>query len=106
MLTRSITGKSMAPNWRPPYGAIDGGVRAAAAAVGFTMPWLWDVDSLDWKHRGNTQKIIDEVKKGLRECGKQTCHILFHDLPTTVTALRTLIPMFKAEGNRIVNFTP
>jgi RHS repeat-associated protein len=105
-LIRKITGKSMVPNWRPPYGDINGRVRSAAAAVGFTRPWLWDVDSLDWKYRSNTQKIVDQVKSGLQKCHKPTCHILFHDYSTTAKALRLLIPMLKREGNRIVNFTP
>jgi len=104
-LIRRITGRGMAPNWRPPKGDINQRVRNAAASVGYTRAWLWDVDSLDWKYRGATQKIIDQVKSDLRKCNKQTCHILFHDYSTTVKALRIIIPMLKTEGNTIVNFT-
>jgi RHS repeat-associated protein len=103
---RQITGKSMAPNWRPPYGGINQRVRAVATSVGYTRAWLWDVDSLDWKYRGATQKIVDQVKSDLAKCNKQTCHILFHDYSTTVKALKVIIPMLKAEGHTIVNFTP
>jgi peptidoglycan/xylan/chitin deacetylase (PgdA/CDA1 family) len=94
----------MVPNWRPPYGASSGSVEAAAAKVGFTKKWLWDVDSLDWKYRSDTDKIVDQVEKGLRGCGKQTCDILFHDKDTTVDALQVIMPRLKLEGYKFVNF--
>ena len=54
----------MAPHWRPPYGAVNQRVRDVAASLGFTKMWLWDVDSLDWRHLGNTQGIIKEWREG------------------------------------------
>lgn len=104
-LIKRITGKSMAPNWRPPYGNIDARIRKAAESVGFSSAWLWDVDSQDWLHRGATQRIIKRVKLDLRNCNQPTCHMLFHDLPTSVKALRIIIPMLKNEGHQFVNFT-
>jgi peptidoglycan-N-acetylglucosamine deacetylase len=104
MLIKKITGKSIAPNWRPPYGATNGRVQGEAAAVGFTKQWLWDVDSLDWKFGGDPSQIINQVETGLAKCPKQTCDVLFHDKSTTVSALRLLLPRLKQEGNKLVNF--
>ncbi len=98
------TGKSMAPNWRPPYGAVDGRVRKVAAAAGFTKAWMWDADSLDWKYLDRTNAIVMQVVKELAKCHKKTCDILFHDKPTTLKALNTLLPLLIEEGNKIVDF--
>jgi peptidoglycan-N-acetylglucosamine deacetylase len=38
---QSTYGVSSKPFYRPPFGAISGGVRSAAAAIGFTAPTLW-----------------------------------------------------------------
>jgi peptidoglycan/xylan/chitin deacetylase (PgdA/CDA1 family) len=72
--------------------------------VGFTKEWLWDVDSLDWKYRSDTDKILQEIEKGLKTCPKQTCDILVHDRETTVRGLRVIIPKLKMEGYKFVNF--
>lgn len=103
-LIQKQTGKSMAPNWRPPYGAINGRVRKAAEAVGFTKVWMWDVDSLDWKFLSHTNSIVMQVVRELAQCSNDTCDILFHDKPTTVKALDVLLPLLIEEGNNIVDF--
>jgi peptidoglycan/xylan/chitin deacetylase (PgdA/CDA1 family) len=46
---RAMTGQEPRPDWRPPYGAHDSRVRAAAAAVGYTKTIMWDVDTIDWR---------------------------------------------------------
>ncbi|MBI4901407.1 MAG: polysaccharide deacetylase family protein [Actinobacteria bacterium] len=38
---QSTYGVSSKPFYRPPFGAINAGVRSAAAAIGFTAPTLW-----------------------------------------------------------------
>jgi len=103
-LVQQITGKSMAPHWRPPYGAVDKRVRDIATGLGFTKLWLWDVDSLDWKHLGNSQAIINEVEGGLARSRAQVADILFHDKMTTVAALKLLLPRLKAKGFTLVDF--
>jgi peptidoglycan-N-acetylglucosamine deacetylase len=47
---RAATGQNTAPYWRPPYGAHDSRVRNAAAAAGYTKTFMWDVDTIDWRH--------------------------------------------------------
>ena len=46
---RNLTGMSPAPYWRPPYGAYDSRVQAAAAAAGYTKTFMWDIDTIDWR---------------------------------------------------------
>ncbi len=103
-LIKKQTGSSMAPNWRPPYGAFNARVKKAAEDAGFTKMWLWDVDSLDWKYLDDTNSIVMEVVKGLAKCRQKTCDILFHDKPSTVKALNALLPLLVDEGNEIVDF--
>jgi peptidoglycan/xylan/chitin deacetylase (PgdA/CDA1 family) len=128
-LVKKLTGKSMAPNWRPPYGDgfRDARVLRAAAAVGFTKMWYWDIDSEDWniltgpaKHRvarpqAEINKLItDKVEQQLtalirnpqpgREGEKGKYVVLVHDKPTTVAALEVLLPRLKSEGYTFVDF--
>lgn len=48
-IIRDRSGRDPLPYWRPPYGASDARVRAAAAAIGYTKTLLWDVDTIDWR---------------------------------------------------------
>lgn len=41
---------------RPPYGAINSTVRAGYAAVGMT-PWLWSVDTNDWRGKSRSEIV-------------------------------------------------
>lgn len=44
----AITGSSMAPWFRPPYGDVDASVDADLGAAGYRYDVLWTVDSLGW----------------------------------------------------------
>jgi peptidoglycan/xylan/chitin deacetylase (PgdA/CDA1 family) len=128
-LVKKLTGKSMAPHWRPPYGDghNDARVLRAAAAVGFSKMWYWDIDTEDWKiltgpvkhqvvrPQADVTKLITGNMEGqlkvLRahprtgregETGKYV--VLCHDKPTTVAALAVLLPQLKSEGYRFVDF--
>lgn len=103
---KSLTGKSMAPNWRPPYGSSNARVRHIANSLGFTKMWLWDVDSLDWQHLADTAATIQDIESGLAEVHCKVCHVLFHDKPTSTTALESLLPRLLAEGYELVDFLP
>jgi peptidoglycan/xylan/chitin deacetylase (PgdA/CDA1 family) len=128
-LVRKLTGKSMAPHWRPPYGegAYDSRVLKAAADIGFTKMWYWDVDSEDWKilkgppkhqvvrpQAEITKLITDNIEhqvaalavkaKPGREGEKGKYVVLVHDKPTTVAALEVLLPRLKSEGYSFVDF--
>jgi peptidoglycan/xylan/chitin deacetylase (PgdA/CDA1 family) len=79
---------------RPPYGGFTVRQRAWANAVWNYKIILWDVDSLDWKHRSpaKTESIImSETKKG--------SIILCHDIhKTTVDAMSATLDALLAKG--------
>ena len=48
-IVTALTGKSMRPYFRPPYGDYDSGVNADLARLGFTQNVLWTIDSTGWR---------------------------------------------------------
>jgi peptidoglycan/xylan/chitin deacetylase (PgdA/CDA1 family) len=69
---RAMTDMQPRPDWRPPYGAHDSRVRAAAAAAGYTKTIMWDVDTIDWRPVADsgptaasmTAKVIAKARVG------------------------------------------
>ncbi|WP_078892054.1 polysaccharide deacetylase family protein [Streptomyces sp. NRRL S-350] len=92
---RAGTGRT--PNClRPPYGAVNGAVRARAAALGKQVV-LWSVDPVDWSRPGTAairSRVLDNVRPG--------SVILLHDgggdRSQTVAALPAIISTLKARG--------
>ena len=86
---------------RPPYGGFTVRQRSWANAVWNYKIILWDVDSLDWKHRSpaKTESIImAETKKG--------SIILCHDIhKTTVDAMPATLDALLAKGFKFVTVT-
>jgi len=86
---------------RPPYGGFTTRQRTWANAVWNYKIILWDVDSLDWKHRSpaKTESIImAETKKG--------SIILCHDIhKTTVDAMPATLDALIAKGFKFVTVT-
>ncbi len=86
---------------RPPFGGFTLRQRAWANAVWNYKIILWDVDSLDWKHRSpaKTESIImAETKKG--------SIILCHDIhKTTVDAMPATLDALLAKGFKFVTVT-
>jgi len=86
---------------RPPYGAFTATQRTWAHAVWNYKCILWDVDSLDWKHRtpAKTESIImKETKNG--------SIILCHDIhKTTVDAMPATLDALRAKGFKFVTVT-
>ncbi|MFT4109197.1 polysaccharide deacetylase family protein [Propionicimonas sp.] len=82
---------------RPPYGAMNADVHAAARKAGLAMV-LWNVDTLDWKTR-NTKKTVTAAVKQTR----RGSIILVHDIhPTTVKAVPAIIDRLRAKGYTFV----
>ena len=86
---------------RPPYGGFTVNQRSWANSVWNYKIILWDVDSLDWKHRSpaKTQSIImAETKKG--------SIILCHDIhKPTVDAMPATLDALLAKGFKFVTVT-
>ncbi|HEY5821185.1 MAG TPA: polysaccharide deacetylase family protein [Propionibacteriaceae bacterium] len=82
---------------RPPYGARNAEVDKAAAQVGLTEV-LWDVDTLDWKHRN--AKVVQ--KDALADAHRGSI-VLLHDIhPTTVQAVPGLVIELRKRGYTLV----
>ena len=79
---------------RPPYGARNAITdRLAQAPV-----ILWDVDTLDWKHR-NADKVVEATISQTRPGSI----VLMHDIhPSTVAAVPRLLAKLKAKGYTFV----
>jgi peptidoglycan/xylan/chitin deacetylase (PgdA/CDA1 family) len=84
--------------FRPPYGAFTQRQRNWAHAVYGYRTIMWDVDTLDWKHRSpaRTEAIaLQQTKSG--------SIILAHDIhKTTVDAMPTLLDGLVARGFKFV----
>lgn len=84
------------PRWmRPPYGAYDSRVAAAAGARGMAVV-TWNVDTADWKYRDSQRTCrvaVDEARAG--------SVVLMHDIhPSTVDAAECVIDGLRAKGLR------
>jgi|GEM_PF-1291085 len=78
---------------RPPYGSINSKV-VSAIKTPFIM---WSLDTRDWEVR-DTEKIVEKVMDNIRDGDI----VLFHDIyPTTVEAVRILLPKLYANGYQI-----
>ena len=80
---------------RPPYGSLNATVSEAARVQGQAVV-LWDVDTLDWKHRDparTCKTAVDQARAG--------SIVLMHDIhPTTAQAVECVIDGLRAKGLR------
>lgn len=63
----SLTGRSCAPFWRPPYGDTDAGVLRDAASAGYAYTVMWTVDSHGWMGldaAGIVDRILTNAEPG------------------------------------------
>ncbi|WNM35748.1 polysaccharide deacetylase family protein [Streptomyces sp. Li-HN-5-11] len=80
--------------FRPPYGAIDGKVRAATSL----SPVLWDVDTLDWKFHDPAK-----VARTVISQAKPNDVVLIHDIhPASVAAVPEVLRTLTARGYHFV----
>jgi peptidoglycan-N-acetylglucosamine deacetylase len=80
--------------FRPPYGAIDGNVRAATSL----SPVLWDMDTLDWKFH-DPAKVAQTVISQAQPDDV----VLIHDIhPTSVAAVPEILRTLTARGYHFV----
>lgn len=79
---------------RPPYGATS----AAVNRLVHTPVVLWDVDTLDWKHRN-----ADMVARTALRDAHPGAIVLMHDIhPTSVAAIPRILDGLEAQGYRFV----
>ena len=91
-----LIGTTGVPYWRPPYGAHNATVRAAAAAIGYTKTFMWDIDTIDWKPLADggptagaiVGKVVDNAGKGSIILMHLGGYNTFDALPAMVSRLR------------------
>ncbi|MDQ3879997.1 MAG: polysaccharide deacetylase family protein [Chloroflexota bacterium] len=95
-ILRDVTGQDAAPYWRPPYGAYDQGVVDAAAAVGYTKTFMWDIDTVDWKPIEDGGPTAEQIAGRVVNGAVNGSNVLMHlggyntldALPAMVSGLR------------------
>lgn len=92
--------------FRPPFWKIDDEIEKIVRSLGYTVMELDnpDINTMDYvdfsKHR-SPEVLVERVKHLVtsREHQKKFIHVLvFHELPITIEALKTLIPYFQNQG--------
>ena len=88
-----VARRTTAPYFRPPYGAYDRTVLAAAGRTAHPRVIMWDVDTRDWQRPGVAAITQAAVRKS--EPGSI---VLIHTLEQTAAALPAIISGLRARG--------
>jgi peptidoglycan/xylan/chitin deacetylase (PgdA/CDA1 family) len=98
-ILRAATGQEPAPYWRPPYGSVDGSVIAAAAAVGYTKTFMWDIDTIDWKPISQGGPSAEQIAAKVITQARGGSNVLMHlGGYETLDALKIIIPGLRDRG--------
>jgi peptidoglycan/xylan/chitin deacetylase (PgdA/CDA1 family) len=98
-ILRAGTGQNPQPYWRPPYGAINETVIAAAASVGYTKTFLWDIDTIDWKPVSEGGPTAQQIAARVVGNAVNGSNVLFHlGGYETLEALRLIVPGLRDRG--------
>jgi peptidoglycan/xylan/chitin deacetylase (PgdA/CDA1 family)/LysM repeat protein len=98
-ILKQQTGQDPAPFWRPPYGAVNGAVIQAAASVGYTKTFLWDIDTIDWKPISQGGPTAQQIATKVITAAKGGSNVLMHlGGYETLDALRIMVPGLRDRG--------
>lgn len=98
-ILRAGTGQNPQPYWRPPYGSINDGVLAAAASVGYTKTFLWDIDTIDWKPISQGGPSAEQIAAKVINNAVNGSNVLFHlGGYETLDALHLIVPGLRDRG--------
>ncbi len=98
-ILRDGTGQQPQPYWRPPYGSVNDAVRAAAAAVGYTKTFMWDIDTIDWKPESQGGPTAQQIAAKVITNAQGGSNVLFHlGGYNTLDALRLIVPGLRDRG--------
>lgn len=95
---RAATGARTVPLFRPPYGATNSRVAAAAGSEGFTHLVLWDVDPRDWAG-GSASSIANHVISHAHNGAIVVMHL---SAAHTAEAIPLIVPALRAKGYEFV----
>jgi Predicted xylanase/chitin deacetylase len=93
------SGQQPVPYWRAPYGALNQAVLDAAASVGYTKTFQWDIDTIDWKPIADggptAQQIATKVVSNAKDGSIVLMHLGGYE---TLDALKVMIPGLRDRG--------
>jgi peptidoglycan/xylan/chitin deacetylase (PgdA/CDA1 family) len=93
------TGQDPAPYWRPPYGSVSQAVIDAAASVGYTKTFMWDIDTVDWKPIGDGGPSAAQIAAKVIGSSVNGSNVLFHlGGYETLDALELIVPGLRDRG--------
>ncbi|HYF10522.1 MAG TPA: polysaccharide deacetylase family protein [Candidatus Paceibacterota bacterium] len=97
----ALTGKTTKPYFRPPYGARNAAVLAAARQAGYRSVY-WTVDALDWKPGITDQEVRTRILSNL---APGTIYMMHIGDDITGRILDDMLTEIKARGYAIVPLT-
>jgi peptidoglycan/xylan/chitin deacetylase (PgdA/CDA1 family) len=93
------TGQNPQPYWRPPYGSVSQAVLDAAASVGYTKTFMWDIDTIDWKPIADGGPTAEQIASKVITESQDGSNVLMHvGGYETLDALRIMVPGLRERG--------
>ena len=100
------TGQNPRPYWRPPYGSLSQGVIDAAASVGYTKTFMWDIDTVDWKPMSDGGPSAEQIAAKVINGSVNGSNVLFHlGGYETLDSLRLIVPGLRDRGFTITSLS-
>jgi peptidoglycan/xylan/chitin deacetylase (PgdA/CDA1 family) len=98
-ILRQLSGQNPQPYWRPPYGSINAAVLQAAASVGYTKTFMWDIDTVDWKPISEGGPTAQQIASKVVTTAEGGSNVLMHlGGYETLDALRIMVPGLRDRG--------
>ena len=97
-IVRGIVGRSTRPYFRPPYGARDKRVLAAAWSAGYRSVY-WTIDSGDWREDATVEGVVNRI---LSNATNGAIFIEHVGSPQTAEGLARIIAGLRQQGYEIV----
>lgn len=93
------SGQNPQPYWRPPYGSVNQAVLDAAASVGYTKTFMWDIDTIDWKPLADGGPTAEQIASKVITQAQDGSTVLMHiGGYETLDALRIMVPGLRERG--------
>ena len=97
-IVRGIVGRSTRPYFRPPYGARDKRVLAAAWSAGYRSVY-WTIDSGDWREDATVEGVVNRILSNATDGAIFIEHV---GSPQTADGLARIIAGLRQQGYEIV----
>lgn len=105
-ILRAGTGQNPQPYWRPPYGSINQAVINAAASVGYTKTFMWDIDTIDWKPVSDGGPTAQQIASKVIGNSVNGSNVLFHlGGYETLAELRLIVPGLRDRGFTVTSLS-